>query len=463
MNRLAQNSIHWIEQRTGLQTVLRHFLRGEIPASTGWPQVLGSVALFLFLNQIWTGILLSFNYTPGTDSAYRSLNYIMAHVAGGRLVRGLHHWGASLMIVVIVVHISQVFLYGAYKKPREMTWISGVFLLLFTLAFGLTGYLLPWDNKAYWGTVVTAHLLDGVPVVGIYLQSFIGATEHIGVLTVSRFYALHTLILPALMVLILTLHLYLVRRHGVTPSRLLMPKLSRKRKRPSLLQNPERQSGATSASKAFYPEQAFRDALAIFVAFVLLFLSAALIDVPLERVADPTDTTYVPRPEWYFLFLFQALKYFRGPLETLGTIGLPSLAILILFAVPFIDRGHMLRVTQRTTAFAVVVLVFAGWSALTVAAIASTPERNPSPPPDKIARGAELYAANGCASCHGINGNGGRVGPSLNGVRNRRSRDWIARHFVAPATLTPGSMMPPYEFSDEQRDAIVDYLFSLPD
>ena len=156
MKSLAQNSIHWIEQRTGLQTVLRHFLREEIPASTGWPQVFGSVALFLFLNQIWTGILLSFNYTPGTDSAYRSLNYVVSHVAGGRLVRGLHHWGASLMIIVIVIHMSQVFLYGAYRKPREVTWMSGVFLLLFTLAFGLTGYLLRWDNKAYWGTVVTA-------------------------------------------------------------------------------------------------------------------------------------------------------------------------------------------------------------------------------------------------------------------------------------------------------------------
>jgi quinol-cytochrome oxidoreductase complex cytochrome b subunit len=145
----------WLDHRTGIETAVRNFLYERIPASSGWHQVLGSVALFLFLVQTFTGALLAFNYAPTPGDAYNSLRYILAEVTGGRLMRGLHHWGASMMIVVVVLHMIQVFLYGAYKKPREATWMAGVVLLLLTLAYGLTGYLLPWDNRAYWGTVVT--------------------------------------------------------------------------------------------------------------------------------------------------------------------------------------------------------------------------------------------------------------------------------------------------------------------
>ena len=148
----------WLDHRTGVETAIRNFLYEEIPASSGWHQVFGSVALFLFLVQAFTGALLAFNYAPTPGDAYNSLRYILTEVTGGRLMRGLHHWGASMMIVVVVLHMIQVFLYGAYKKPREATWMVGVVLLLLTLAYGLTGYLLPWDNRAYWGTVVTTQI-----------------------------------------------------------------------------------------------------------------------------------------------------------------------------------------------------------------------------------------------------------------------------------------------------------------
>ena len=198
------------------------------------------------------------------------------------MIHGLHHWGASFMVVVVFLHMAQVFIYGAYKKPREATWIAGVCLLLLTLAFGLTGYLLPWDNRAYWGTMVTTRIMGSAPIVGPYLTRLVGANNGIGVLTFSRFYALHTLLLPASTVLLIVIHVYLVRRHGITP-------------RPN----------DTRDTQKFYPRQAFRDVIAVFVAFVILFAAAVLIEAPLERLADPTDTSYVPRPEWYFLFLFQ--------------------------------------------------------------------------------------------------------------------------------------------------------------
>ena len=220
----------------------------------------------------------------------------MTQITGGRLIRGLHHWGSSLMVVVVGLHMIQVALWGAYKKPREATWIFGVLLLLLVLAFGLTGYLLPWDNRAYWATVVTVQIAALMPVFGEYLLEFLGGSEGVGVSTFTRFYTLHVLMLPGLTVLLMMLHIHLVRKHGVTPA-------------PQAVGRPK---------KKFYPGQAFKDLMAFFAVFVLLFFLAATVDVPLERLADPSDSTYVPRPEWYFLFLFQMLKFFEGSWEAVG-------------------------------------------------------------------------------------------------------------------------------------------------
>ena len=267
-------------------------------------------------------------------------------------MRGLHHWGASMMIVVVVLHMVQVFLYGAYKKPREATWMVGVVLLLLTLAYGLTGYLLPWDNRAYWGTVVTTQIAGKAPVLGPYLERLLGGEGAIGVVTFARFYGLHVLLLPPATVLLIVLHVFLVRKHGVAP-----------------LPGDELQP-----KKKFYPQQVFKDTVAIFIAFAILFIMAVAVRVPLEQLADPTDTSYIPRPEWYFLFLFQTLKLFNGPLEVVGSVVLPGLAVLLLILVPFIDRSQMVKVTQRTVALAFVLLAAIGWGGLTAAAVRSTPK-----------------------------------------------------------------------------------------
>src|SRR6476661_7740874 len=208
MRRGWQGLSRWLERRTGIETAVRNFLYENIPASSGWHQVLGSVALFLFLVQAFTGALLAFNYAPTPGDAYNSLRYILTEVTGGRLMRGLHHWGASMMIVIVVLHMTQVFLYGAYKKPREATWMVGVVLLLLTLAYGLTGYLLPWDNRAYWGTVVATQIAASAPVMGSYLTRLLGGDDAIGVVTFARFFGLHVLLLPPATALLMGIHIY---------------------------------------------------------------------------------------------------------------------------------------------------------------------------------------------------------------------------------------------------------------
>ena len=342
----------WLEHRTGISTAVRNLFYEEIPASSGWHQVFGSVALFLFLVQAFTGVLLAFNYAPSPGEAYNSLQYILTEVTAGRLMRGLHHWGASMLIVVVVLHMTQVFLFGAYKKPREATWLVGVILLLLTLAYGLTGYLLPWDNRAYWGTVVATNIAARAPLLGPYLTSLLGGKDSIGVVTFARFFALHVLLLPPATTLLILVHIYLVRKHGVAPA----------------------PGDEYVPKKRFYPEQAFKDTLAIFVAFVILFIMALVVRVPLERAADPTDTAYTPRPEWYFLFLFQTLKFFSGSLEVVGSLVLPGLAVLLLLVVPFIDRDQVVAVTRRTFALTFVALAAIGWTALTAAAVITTPK-----------------------------------------------------------------------------------------
>lgn len=450
MKQIKENVAIWLDHRTGLETAVRKFLYEQIPASSGWHQVFGSVAAFLFLLQAFTGILLAFNYAPTPGEAYNSLRYIVTELTGGRLMRGLHHWGASMMIVVVVLHMIQVFLYGAYKKPREATWIAGVVLLLIVLAYGLTGYLLPWDNRAYWGTVVTTQLASKAPILGPYLSRLLGGENAIGVVTFARFYGLHVLLLPPLTTLLMVLHIYLVRKHGVAPA----------------------PGDELRPSKKFYPEQAFKDTVAIFIAFAILFVMAIVVRVPLERLADPTDTTYIPRPEWYFLFLFQTLKFFEGPLEVFGSVVLPTLAILALVLVPFLDRSSAVKLSKRLMAMAVVALVAIGWTGLTVAAIATTPKIDPemtvdfSAPTDWIELSPQEMAGIGyfhkenCVSCHTMGEGKLKVGPDL-AKSVKKSAAWMIAHFKRPSALVPGSSMPPIQLTDSQLNALAAFLLKL--
>jgi ubiquinol-cytochrome c reductase cytochrome b subunit len=444
---MRRRILDWLEHRTGIETAVKNFLYEDIPASSGWHQVFGSVALFLFFVQAFTGILLAFNYAPTPGEAYYSLRYIITELTGGRMIRGLHHWGASMMIVVVGLHMAQVFLFGAYKKPREATWMLGVVLLLLVLAYGLTGYLLPWDNRAYWGTVVATQIAGQAPLFGPYLQRLLGSEGGaVGAVTFARFYALHVLLLPPITMLLIALHVYLVRKHGVAPQ-------------------PEDQS---RPARKFYPGQVFKDTVAIFVAFVILFTLAVTARVPLERLADPTDTSYIPRPEWYFLFLFQLLKLFEGPLEVIGSVILPTLAILALFLVPFVDRAPMKRWRQRTLAMGVLALGVLAWGGLTAAAVVTTPKTiaqdfsEVSGPeawqelsPVELA-GIGYFRRENCGACHQP---GGNDAPDLT-KGTKRPPAWMIQHFKNPQ-MRPGSQMPPLQLTNRQLSALVAFLQKL--
>jgi len=524
----------WVDDRTGLVSGVQSFFDEEIPASSGWHQVFGSVALFALMVQFGTGLLLAINYAPQPGDAWLSLQYIVNEVTAGRLIRGLHHFGASLAVIIVVLHMVQVIIWGAYKKPREATWLAGVGLLLLTLAFGLTGYLLPWDNRAYWSTVVTLQIASLPPVMGDLTLRMLGSQGGaVGAATFSRFYTLHTMLLPAITAALAIFHVALVRRHGVAPQ----------------------PGDETQPKKKFYPEQVFKDTVAVFVLFSVLFGLAAFVDVPLGQMADPTDISFVPRPEWYFLFLFQMLKFFEGSMEIVGAVVLPGLAVACLALLPWLDRGAAKKVGRRLTAMGGVSLAAIGWAALTFAAYSSTPpeaealagtsvaaeadwasltpaqlagyayfqqnqcsnchnlatgEPKSGPTlatladkpteasirkhvkeygelssgevsalaamsadlapataaaldlaPDYALSGAKVYHENNCAMCHMVNGVGGELGPALEAVRAHRDAEWLTGHFREPSAFVEGSTMPPYDFPEEQMQAIVEYMLAL--
>ncbi|HUA17324.1 MAG TPA: cytochrome b N-terminal domain-containing protein [Bryobacteraceae bacterium] len=450
--------LDWIEHRTGLESAIKNFLYEDIPASAGWHQIIGSMAVFFFITQIFTGGLLAFNYAPTPGEAYTSVRYIMTEVTGGALIRGLHHWGASIMVIIVVLHMIQVFIYGAYKKPREATWMLGVVLLLLTLAFALTGYLLPWDNRAYFGTVVTTHIAGQTPVLGPYLLRLMGAQgDTVGNVTFSRFYALHTVLLPPLLMILIGIHVYLVRKHGVAPA-----------------------VGDTAPKRKFFPEQVFKDTVGVTIGFIVLFVMAIVAKVPLEHLADPTDTAYIPRPEWYFLFLFQILKAFKGPIEAFANVALPGVAVLTLFLIPFIDRGPMVRLGKRGFAIAFVVLAAVAWTGLTTAAVITTPKNTESadgttdtegvtatgsPAWQKLSpvelAGLAYFKQQACFGCHPGAGKNG-VGPDLAKMpADHRSAKWMIPHFKNPSLVTPGSVMPPVELDTAGLNALAAFILKL--
>ena len=208
--------LDWLEERSGLVGGLRYFLFRKVPGDTNWMQTLGSATLTAFLVQAITGVILAMYYKPTPNEAYSSIQNITDHVTMGWLVRGMHKWGASVFIILMFLHMGRVFLFGAYKYPRELNWIIGVLLLTMGMMEGFTGYLLPWDQTAYWATVVGINLNGTAPFLGPWLAQFLRGGQEISGETLTRFYSLHMLVIPGAIIALITLHLYLVIRLGVT-------------------------------------------------------------------------------------------------------------------------------------------------------------------------------------------------------------------------------------------------------
>lgn len=206
---------NWLEERLGWRAIWETIFLRKIP-KVNWLYTLGSATLFVAINQGITGILMSLYYVPAPDHAWDSVNYITNELSFGWLIRGLHHWGASAMVVLAVLHLLRVFLMGSYKYPREMTWLTGMALLLLTLGFGFTGYLLPWDQKAFWATTVGTRIAGVTPFIGEFLLKVMRGGEEISAVTLARFFGVHVWVLPALLLLFLGVHLYLIIRHGIS-------------------------------------------------------------------------------------------------------------------------------------------------------------------------------------------------------------------------------------------------------
>jgi len=216
VERLITYPIDWIEERSGLIGGLKYFLLRKVPGDTGWFHTLGSATLTAFIVQAVTGVILAMYYKPDPDKAYESIRFITDDLTLGWLVRGMHRWGASVFIILMFFHMARVFLFGAYKYPRELNWILGVLLLVLGMLEGFTGYLLPWDQTSYWATVVGINLNGTAPFLGPFLVNLLQGGAEIGSETLTRFYALHMLVLPGAIAGLIGLHLYLVIRLGVS-------------------------------------------------------------------------------------------------------------------------------------------------------------------------------------------------------------------------------------------------------
>jgi menaquinol-cytochrome c reductase cytochrome b subunit len=216
IERMALYPVDWLDERSGLVAWTKRFLFRKVPGDIGWPQTLGSATLTAFIVQAVTGVILAMYYKPHPDTAYESIRYITDDVTLGWLVRGMHRWGASVFIILLFLHMGRVFLYGAYKYPRELNWIVGALLLVLGLFEGLTGYLLPWDQTSYWASVVAININGTAPFLGPFIAQFLRGGAEIGVDTLARFYSLHMLVIPGAIIALILLHLHLVVRLGVT-------------------------------------------------------------------------------------------------------------------------------------------------------------------------------------------------------------------------------------------------------
>ncbi len=212
---MFQKTFTWLDERLGLKTIYDTVLDRKVP-KVNWWFTLGSASLFLFLLQGITGIMLTVYYVPTPDHAYDSIQYIMIGVAFGWLIRGIHHWGASLMVLIVFFHMLRTYFFGAYKYPREFTWVTGVLLLFLTLGMGFTGYLLPWDQRAYWATTVGTSIAGTVPFIGNFINQVLRGGSDLSAVTLARFFSVHIWWFPALIAGLIGVHLYMVIRLGIS-------------------------------------------------------------------------------------------------------------------------------------------------------------------------------------------------------------------------------------------------------
>jgi ubiquinol-cytochrome c reductase cytochrome b subunit len=459
----------WLDSRTGCKKLLHESLYENVPGGSRWRYVWGSTLTFAFMVQVITGVFLWMAYSPSSQTAWESVYYIQHEMWGGWLLRGIHHFTAQAMTVLLVLHLMQIVVDGAYKAPREINFFFGMVLLLLVLGLSLTGYLLPWDQKGYWATKVATNIMAITPFIGPELQKIvIGGTDY-GHHTLTRFFALHAGVLPGLVILFIVGHVYLFRKHGLTAA------------------EPKRKPDC-----AFWPDQVLKDVVACLavLAVVVFFIvkprlfGGGELGAHLGAPADPSESFSAARPEWYFLFLFQFLKaewlikLFGHNGELVGAIIIPTVVMGLLFAMPFIGKwklGHRFNL-------GLLGVIIAGATLLTFQAIredSSKPEYLASVKQaeyeskrvvelarakgipitgavellraDPLIQGPKLFAKN-CASCHRYDGHNGlglavsdpQSAPDLKGFGDR---DWAAA-FIDPKRIANSNFFGGTKFAD---------------
>jgi ubiquinol-cytochrome c reductase cytochrome b subunit len=419
----------WLDQRTGAISQMKDFLTEDVPGGASYWYAFGSATLFAMILQIATGIFLCFYYAPSTATAWESTKYLIEKVPAGHFVLSLHYWGASAMIAFLFMHLLQVLLWGAYKKPRELQWIVGVLLFIVTLVLGLTGYLLPWDLNALLASKVAIDVAGNAPILGPAILQFLQDGSTIGTLTINRFFGIHVWLMPALLVLLVGAHLAIFRWNGPAG--------------PPIDEAPKLKPGR------FWPDQMFMDTVLSFVLFVIIVCLATFAPVPLDDKADPNNTAFVPYPAWYFLALYAALDAAgKAPPQLVQALSLvvtivgPTILIVLMIALPFIDKNPSRRLSRRPWVLGVTAVVMLGAIGLsfygqsnvvdqqlahgiigqpTLASNASLQvEGGPAgtagggtsasssgtgTAPGNAAAGAQVYSAN-CSGCHGATGLG---------------------------------------------------------
>ncbi|MEO6034618.1 MAG: cytochrome b N-terminal domain-containing protein [Verrucomicrobiota bacterium] len=426
----------WLDQRTGYRHITREALFENIPGGSRWRYVWGSTLTFTLVIQFITGIALWMAYSPSSQTAWESVYYIQNQMWGGWFLRGMHHFTAQVMNVLLVLHLMQVVIDGAYKAPREVNFWFGVVLLLLVLGLSLTGYLLPWDQKGFWATKVATNIAGITPVIGPSLQRLIIGGSDYGHHTLTRFFALHAGVLPGSIILLLVGHIYLFRRHGITPRQPL-----------------------DKPDAAFWPDQVLKDAVAcLAVLAAVIFFIVRSRGADLGAPADPSEPYSAARPEWYFLFLFQFLKYFPGGTELWGAIIVPTLLVGVIFLMPFLGKwrlGHRFNLGLLWSLLAgAALLTYLAFSedrrnheyVLSVHQAEEDAERvnqladSSSGIPatgavtllrnDPFTQGPRIFSRQ-CGSCHRFNGHDGMGlvstnAPEASDLKGFASREWIA-------------------------------------
>jgi ubiquinol-cytochrome c reductase cytochrome b subunit len=427
--------LDWLDNRTGYRGLLKEALYERIPGGARWRYVWGSTLTFAIAMQFITGVILWAAYSANAQGAWESVYYIQYEMWGGWILRGIHHYMAQVTVVLLLLHLMQVVIDGAYRAPREVNFWFGLGLLGLVLGLSLTGYLLPWDQKGYWATKVATSIAAITPVIGPQLQKFMVGGPEYGHHTLTRFFALHAGIIPGLIVVLIVGHIYLFRRHGITAK------------------DPDRAPEAM-----FWPDQVFRDAVAMLaVMATVLILVFTRGGAELGAPADPTEPYAAARPEWYFLFLFQWLKYFPAGWEVVGAMLIPGAIVTVVALMPIIGNwkmGHRFNVgLLGVLLFGIVFLTFQARSedgadpefaiakeeaeaaAHRVGELAGAPSGIPATGAlsllrtDPLTQGPKLFSSN-CASCHSYDGHDGlgmalAEDPTAADLQGFGSREWL--------------------------------------